>query len=78
MLGYGYDINPYYEYFRHEMEHFVHFMQGYLSNQIIHVTWLEFKQSLDKDVHNLDDLHDRHAEYLRTSAFRSVFIMYIT
>ncbi|XP_077870615.1 LOW QUALITY PROTEIN: gamma-tubulin complex component 6-like [Saccoglossus kowalevskii] len=58
--------------FRHEMQHFVHVMQGYMSNQVVHVSWLEFQQQLKEKVHNLDDLHHCHAEYLNKAVFRSL------
>ena len=32
--------------FRHEMQHFVHNLEGYLSNQILNVTWSEFQEEL--------------------------------
>ena len=33
-------------FFRHEMQHFVHNLEGYLSNQILNVTWSEFQEGL--------------------------------
>ncbi|XP_072026264.1 gamma-tubulin complex component 6-like [Amphiura filiformis] len=56
--------------FRHEMQHFVSVMQGYVVNQVIYVTWGEFQQELKTNVHNLDDLHQKHAEYLNKAVFR--------
>ncbi|XP_064632951.1 gamma-tubulin complex component 6-like isoform X2 [Lineus longissimus] len=56
--------------FRHEMQCFVKVMQGYISNQIIHVSWREFQDDLMNNVHSLDDLHHRHAEYLNKAVFR--------
>ena len=32
--------------FRHEMQHFVHNLEGYLSNQILNVSWSEFQERL--------------------------------
>ncbi|XP_019618459.1 PREDICTED: gamma-tubulin complex component 6-like [Branchiostoma belcheri] len=58
--------------FRHEMQHFVGVMQGYVSNQIIHVSWQEFCKELRENVHSLDELHQRHAEYLNKAIFRSL------
>ncbi|XP_068759529.1 gamma-tubulin complex component 6-like isoform X2 [Montipora capricornis] len=57
--------------FRHEMQHFVHNLEGYLSNQILNVTWSEFQEGL-VNVSSLDDLHNQHAEYLRKAIFRSL------
>ncbi|CAB3981305.1 Gamma-tubulin complex component 6 [Paramuricea clavata] len=36
--------------FRHEMSHFVNDVQGYISNQILHVSWQEFLNSLEHNV----------------------------
>lgn len=57
--------------FRHEMQHFVHNLESYLSNQILNVTWSEFQEGL-LNVTSLDDLHNQHAEYLRKAIFRSL------
>ncbi|XP_023933311.1 gamma-tubulin complex component 6-like [Lingula anatina] len=59
--------------FRHEMQHFVRVMQGYISNQLIHVGWLELQESLKTRVHNLDDLHHVHGEYINNAVFRRIF-----
>ncbi|XP_069123682.1 LOW QUALITY PROTEIN: gamma-tubulin complex component 6-like [Argopecten irradians] len=56
--------------YRQEMQHFVKVMQGYIANQVIHVTWCEFTEALTNDVHNLDDLHKVHADYLNKAIFR--------
>ncbi|XP_021351064.1 gamma-tubulin complex component 6-like isoform X2 [Mizuhopecten yessoensis] len=55
---------------RQEMQHFVKVMQGYIANQVIHVTWCEFTEALKSDVHNLDDLHKVHSNYLDKAIFR--------
>jgi len=55
---------------RQEMQHFVKVMQGYIANQVIHVTWNEFMQALNSDVHNLDDIHKVHLDYLDKAIFR--------
>nr|KAG5711382.1 hypothetical protein BaRGS_006079 [Batillaria attramentaria] len=55
---------------RQEMQHFVRVMQGYMANQIIQVTWKELQESLDRDVHSLDDLRRVHGEYLNKALFR--------
>ncbi|PFX29663.1 Gamma-tubulin complex component 6 [Stylophora pistillata] len=57
--------------FRHEMQHFVHNLEGYLSNQILNVTWSEFQEGL-LNVRSLDDLHNQHSDYLRKAIFRSL------
>lgn len=56
--------------YRQEMQHFVKVMQGYIANQVIHVTWCEFTDALNNDVHNLDDLHKVHTNYLDKAIFR--------
>lgn len=56
--------------YRQEMQHFVKVMQSYISHQIVDVTWQEFQQALAKDVHNLDDLHNVHCQYLDNAIFR--------
>ena len=35
-------------YFRHEMIHFLHILQGYITNQLLNVSWEEFQKSLEK------------------------------
>uniref|UniRef100_H3BA66 Gamma-tubulin complex component 6 n=1 Tax=Latimeria chalumnae TaxID=7897 RepID=H3BA66_LATCH len=57
--------------FRHEMQHFVKVIQGYIANQILHVTWCEFRQKLSS-VGNLDEIHRTHAEYLNKAIFRGL------
>ncbi|KAK6180241.1 hypothetical protein SNE40_012430 [Patella caerulea] len=56
--------------FRQEMQHFVKVMQGYIANQVIHVTWQEFQDALNKDVGDLDDLYKVHGQYLEKAIFR--------
>ncbi|XP_072181800.1 gamma-tubulin complex component 6-like [Diadema setosum] len=56
--------------FRHEMQHFVNVMQGYVVNQVIHVSWEEFQKDLKDNVHNLDDLREKHALYLNKAILR--------
>lgn len=57
--------------FRHEMQHFVNNLERYTVNQIIHVSWQEFQESLSK-VNDLDDLHRCHTAYLKKIIFRSL------
>ncbi|XP_041349185.1 gamma-tubulin complex component 6-like [Gigantopelta aegis] len=57
---------------RQEMQHFVKVMQGYMSNQIIHVMWTSFSDNLHKNVDNLDGLHQVHTEYLDSCVLRSL------
>lgn len=55
--------------FKHEMQHFVKVIQGYIANQILHVTWREFGNKLSS-VSNLEEIHRTHAEYLNKAIFR--------
>nr|XP_033815075.1 gamma-tubulin complex component 6 isoform X2 [Geotrypetes seraphini] len=57
--------------YRHEMQHFVKVIQGYLANQILHVTWCEFRNKLSA-VGNLEEIHRTHAEYLNKALFRGL------
>lgn len=36
--------------FRHEMQHFVTVLQGYMAHQVLHVTWEEFQRALQTKV----------------------------
>ena len=55
--------------YRHEMQHFVKVMQGYLANQVIHASWGEFQETLGH-VQSLDDLHNKHVDYINKCLFR--------
>ncbi|NXN97622.1 GCP6 protein, partial [Rhinopomastus cyanomelas] len=55
------------------MQHFVKVIQGYIANQILHVTWCEFGNKLSS-VGNLEEIHRTHAEYLNKAIFRQVTI----
>ncbi|KFV19084.1 Gamma-tubulin complex component 6 [Tauraco erythrolophus] len=55
--------------YKHEMQHFVKVIQGYIANQILHVTWCEFGNKLSS-VGNLEEIHRTHAEYLNKAIFR--------
>ncbi|XP_075713310.1 gamma-tubulin complex component 6 [Rhinoderma darwinii] len=57
--------------YRHEMQHFVKVIQGYISNQILHVTWSEFKSKLHT-VSNLEEIRKTHTEYLNKALFRGL------
>ncbi|KAK3580164.1 hypothetical protein CHS0354_030279 [Potamilus streckersoni] len=56
--------------YRQEMQHFVKCLQGYIANQIVHVTWKEFQDALGQEVHSLDDLITAHCNYLDQAVFR--------
>ncbi|XP_032122064.1 gamma-tubulin complex component 6 isoform X4 [Sapajus apella] len=57
--------------FKHEMQHFVRVIQGYIANQILHVTWCEFRARL-ATVGDLEEIQRAHAEYLHKAVFRGL------
>ncbi|XP_053441447.1 gamma-tubulin complex component 6 isoform X1 [Nycticebus coucang] len=57
--------------FKHEMQHFVKVTQGYIANQILHVTWCEFRARL-AEVGDLEEIQRAHAEYLHKAVFRGL------
>ncbi|XP_011797630.1 PREDICTED: gamma-tubulin complex component 6 [Colobus angolensis palliatus] len=57
--------------FKHEMQHFVKVIQGYIANQILHVTWCEFRARL-ATVGDLEEIQRAHAEYLHKAVFRGL------
>ncbi|XP_072856687.2 gamma-tubulin complex component 6 isoform X2 [Pogona vitticeps] len=57
--------------YKHEMQHFVKVIQGYIANQILHVTWCEFGNKLSS-VGNLEEIYKTHAEYLNKAIFRGL------
>lgn len=57
--------------FKHEMQHFVKVIQGYIANQILHVTWCEFRARL-ATVRDLEEVQRAHAEYLHKAVFRGL------
>lgn len=56
--------------FRHEMQQFISIMEGYIVNQVLHVSWQEFQKNLQDHVFSLDDLRDRHSEFVDKAVFR--------
>ncbi|XP_053108080.1 gamma-tubulin complex component 6 isoform X2 [Hemicordylus capensis] len=61
--------------YKHEMQHFVKVIQGYIANQILHVTWCEFGNKLSS-VGNLEEIYRTHAEYLNKAIFRGFLIIW--
>ncbi|XP_023443061.2 gamma-tubulin complex component 6 isoform X2 [Dasypus novemcinctus] len=57
--------------FKHEMQHFVKVIQGYVATQILHVSWCEFRNRLAA-VGDLEELHRAHADYLSKALFRGL------
>lgn len=57
--------------YRHEMQHFVKVIQGYIANQILQVSWSEFTAKL-ATANDLDAIHRTHADYLNRAIFRGL------
>uniref|UniRef100_A0A3Q3VXJ8 Gamma-tubulin complex component 6 n=1 Tax=Mola mola TaxID=94237 RepID=A0A3Q3VXJ8_MOLML len=57
--------------YRHEMQHFVKVIQGYIANQILQVSWSEFTAKL-ATASDLDAIYRTHADYLNRAIFRSL------
>ncbi|KAI1882307.1 hypothetical protein AGOR_G00249330 [Albula goreensis] len=57
--------------YRHEMQHFVKVIQGYIANQILQVSWSEFTHKLSS-ANDLDAIHHTHADYLNRAIFRGL------
>ncbi|KAK5613224.1 hypothetical protein CRENBAI_026008 [Crenichthys baileyi] len=57
--------------YRHEMQHFVKVIQGYIANQILQVSWTEFMAKL-ATASDLDAIHRTHADYLNRAIFRGL------
>ncbi|XP_053741028.1 gamma-tubulin complex component 6 isoform X1 [Synchiropus splendidus] len=57
--------------YRHEMQHFVKVIQGYIANQILQVSWSEFTAKLAA-AGDLDAIHRTHADYLNRAIFRGL------
>uniref|UniRef100_A0A3B3SM78 Gamma-tubulin complex component n=1 Tax=Paramormyrops kingsleyae TaxID=1676925 RepID=A0A3B3SM78_9TELE len=57
--------------YRHEMQHFVKVIQGYIANQILQVSWSEFTHKL-ANIRDLDSIHRTHADYLNRAIFRGL------
>ncbi|KAF0288203.1 Gamma-tubulin complex component 6 [Amphibalanus amphitrite] len=55
---------------RHEMQHFVLALQGYLTGQVLQVSWAELRRELLVSVHTLDELRAAHVGYIRHAARR--------
>ncbi len=36
--------------YRHEYQHFINVMHGYIANQVFQITWREFENDLEKEV----------------------------
>ena len=57
--------------YRHEMTHFVHALQNYVTSIVLEASWVEFLQNL-KNANTLDDLYRMHVVYIKMVLFRWV------
>ncbi|BFZ12360.1 hypothetical protein BsWGS_15399 [Bradybaena similaris] len=55
---------------RQEMEHFVKMMQGYITNQVILVSWQEFQTTLSQPIAGLNQLQFLHEQYVNRAISR--------
>jgi len=56
--------------YRHEMQHFVRVLHEYIANEVVTVSWHEFEADLGRHLTGLDDLCQRHLNYLHKCRFR--------
>ena len=56
--------------YRHEFQHFVNIMHGYVSSQLFGVTWEEFQTELTQHSHSLDDIIQAHTKFIDRALFR--------
>ena len=59
---------------RHIMQHNSNVLSDYLHEQLLSLSWNEFKQAMDK-ARSVDDMHFAHANYLNTMICRSDSIL---
>lgn len=57
--------------YRHEMMHFVHTLQNYVTATVLQGSWVELLQNLQK-ARTLDDLYRMHVSYVKMVLFRLV------
>jgi gamma-tubulin complex component 6 len=55
---------------RHEFQHFVGVMEGYITNQLFYLSWRELEEDLATKVHSLDDLIRAHQTFIDKAIFR--------
>lgn len=56
--------------YRHEFQHFVNLMHGYIASQLFGFTWKEFQTELTQQVTSLDDLIQAHHKFIERALFR--------
>lgn len=55
---------------RHDMQHFVKVMHGYIALQVTEVTWHQFQTELNATVKDLDSLYDSHNKFINRCLLR--------
>lgn len=56
--------------YRHEFQHFVSIMHGYIASQLFGFTWEEFQTELNQHCHSLDDVIQAHNKFIDRALFR--------
>ena len=56
--------------YRHEFQHFINIMHGYISSQLFSLTWEEFQTELTQQSESLDDVILAHNQFIDTALFR--------
>lgn len=56
--------------YRHEFQHFVTIMHGYISSQLFGHTWEEFQLELTQHSQGLDDVIQAHNKFIDRAIFR--------
>jgi hypothetical protein len=57
--------------YRHEMTHFVHTLQNYVTATVLQGSWVQLLQNL-QNARTLDDLYRMHIAYVKMVLFRLV------
>ncbi|KAJ9586854.1 hypothetical protein L9F63_019536, partial [Diploptera punctata] len=55
--------------YRHEMTHFIHAIQSYVTASVLQASWAEFLKNLEH-ARTLDDVYRTHVAYVKTVLFR--------
>lgn len=56
--------------YRHEFQHFVNIMHGYIVSQLFGITWKEFQVELTQQCSGLDDVIQAHNKFIDQALFR--------
>jgi len=58
--------------YRHEFQHFVNIMHGYVASQLFGLLWEEFQTELTQQSQTLDDVIQAHNKFVDRAIFRYV------